>query len=784
METTAIWVGLLTLCASVHAADVLELELRLPGALRSGPTAKEPGPSLVVDLARTGDRWERVWAVESDNRRALLHTGRVRKADIAADHVVLDLAMEGPRVQRLRVDTSRAADGRLTGTYTAIAGGFTNAAAAEGRIKPARPPLPAGFVPLKPGEHPRILFRAADLPALRERAKTAMGQALVARMGAEKAFDAIGAGVLWHLTRDPAMAERAQRLAEAHMAEQGPGYSGRTSKGRHPEQVALAFDLCYDVWPVDFKAKVIEYLVKTVKTHLGRMPGNEHVCSNWNARAHAGAAFAMLALWGELGPMPLKPEGPEADSLLPFWEDDCADWKRLGEVNMEYQRLFERTRYLLYLFCREATGTGGFRGENAHYGLLAAEMSIEYAACYRRVFGADLSPYPDITWMVPRMLFGQDFSEAGGPLHPLDINGKNGIDGEFYAYGYSLVPDRWRETALWAWNLHLGVTGPDALAKKIAADTAVDASGVLVWLFLAYPLDAKQQPPAATMPLTWEAPDHGYYGFRSGWTGKGDFALQVHAKSHFTGGWSSPNAGTFRLHGRGQSWNDTSSERDAVVWQENRVMMPEESLNHMGQARVIFTDFRPDGSGSVTMDMSDTYGAVEGRLYTMYGNFRYASAFKDLGIHATRAVAVDYSGKSGAPCLFVLVDRIAGGKGKVWTWNLGDAAVVPKVAVAGNTVTIPKGAATLRGTFVTPATVEIKALVHEVPSPDPKTPPRKIPMLQTTGGDDFLFVATVQDAGAPAPEVKVEGSGLAAKITVGARRVTFEGDKVVIAEAR
>jgi hypothetical protein len=61
------------------------------------------------------------------------------------------------------------------------------------------------------------------------------------------------------------------------------------------------------------------------------------------------------------------------------------------------------------------------------------------------------------------------------------------------------------------------------------------------------------------------APDHGYYGFRSGWAGRGDFVLQACAKSHFTGGWASTNPGTFRLYGLGQSWNEAASARDAIV---------------------------------------------------------------------------------------------------------------------------------------------------------------------------------------------------------------------------
>ncbi|MEI7832153.1 MAG: hypothetical protein WCJ56_03010 [bacterium] len=783
MRTIIMGCILLALCAVALAADtdVFEVELHLTNALRA-PGA-DSGTSLVLDLTRTGERWERVWGVESDSRHATLHPGRVREATITDTHVTFDIALEPRNATRVQVDLVRDANDRLTGTYEVTMPTGPNAGKVDGRIKPKRPAQPKEYVPVKPGEHPRILFRASDLPALQEKAKSPLGVALLARMGNEKSFDGIGAGIKWQLTRDQAYADLARKLTEGHMTGDGPGYSARMSKGRHPEQVALAYDLCYDVWPAEFKTKVEAYMVKTVTSYMGKMPGNEHVCSNWNARVHAGAGFCMLALYGEKGPMPTK---PAAAAALPFWEDEVNDWKRFGEVNMEYQRLFERTRYIEYLFCREATGTGGFRGECSHYGLLAAEMSIEYDSCYRQMFGMDVSPYNDITWMVPRMMFGQDFPEPGGKTVPLNINGQNGIGGEFFAYAYRLTPEPWKPAHLWAWNRQLGVTGPEGLAKAVAAQGGVDSSGLNSWLFLTYPLDGKPKPPAEIMPFTWEAPDHGYYGFRNGWTGKGDFVLQIHAKAHVTGGWSIPNAGTFRLYGRGQSWNDTYSSRSGIAWEENRVMMPDDAVNQMGQGRVTYTDFQKDGSGAVTINMDDVYGGTTGTLYTMYGNFRNASAFKDLGIKAVRALAVDYSGKSGAPCLFVMVDRIRGGKAKTWTWNLGDAAVVPKVTIADNAFTIPKGTATLRGTFVTPNAVQLQAIVNPIKFAGngyDAAGMRNIPSILAQGGDDYFMVATVQDAGVAPPAVKVEGVGLDAKVTVGGRRITFDGEKIVIADA-
>ena len=766
--------------ASADGPEILELELRLLGALG------ESG-SLTADLTRTGKRWERVWAGDTESRRLRVFTGRVVKAEITDDRVALELALRLLGVTHVRVDLKRSPGGKLEGTYAATSRAATAKGKAEGRIKPSRPPLPAGFVPVRPGEHPRILFRASDLPALKEKLEGPLGEVLFKKMGGGRQPDAMGMAMKYALTGQREFAELARSATVQHMAGKSPGYSMRTAWGRLPEQIAVAYDLCYDAWPEDFKRRVEAHLVKTAETYLsgrGLSGGiNWHVCSNWSSKIFAGLGFIGLALWGEKGPMPPR---PDAQAERRLWEQDVADWKRLGEASMDYQLIFEKGRYLLYRHCREAVGTGGYRGECAHYGLKATEMTLEYAACYRRMFGIDLSPYDDITHVVPRQMFAHYYPDAADarPV-PLNINGWSQIWGNYFTYAYPLAPEKWRGALLWAWNRQLGIPGPQDAAKVLERKRMDDmATGHPAWFFLSYPLDVKPQHPSEAMPLTWQAPDFGYYGFRSSWQGRGDFVLQVYAKAHVVGGWNGPNAGTFRLFGLGQSWNDDYSGREICVWQTNRVVMPEDETAADACGRVLHLETRPDGSGSLSIDLNDVYSGkapVFGGLYSKHGNLRHASAYKDIGIRALRAIAVDYSGKCGAPCLFVLVDKIRGGKSKVWTWNLGDDAAVSKVTVSGSTFTLAKGQGVLRGAFVAPAKAQIAAKINEVSMAGRrgKAVVRKIPSILAQGGDGFFLVATVQDAKAAPPEVEVEGAGLAAKVTVGRRIVRFHGDKIV-----
>jgi hypothetical protein len=304
--------------------------------------------------------------------------------------------------------------------------------------------------------------------------------------------------------------------------------------------------------------------------------------------------------------------------------------------------------------------------------------------------------------------------------------------------------------------------------------------------FLGYPTgpSAATRHPADCMPLTWQAPDMGYYGFRNGWRGDGEIALHIYAKTRHIGGWKGPNAGSFRLFGFGESFNDDYSGREIRHWMANRVVLPDDETYVDGCGRVVHADAAPDGSGSITIDLTDSYSGPTSRLYSLYGGVRHAAAFQDNGISALRAIAVDYSGKCGAPCLFVLVDRIDGGKSKVWTWNLGDAEAVESAEVRDNTFTLARGDATLHGTFVAPAKAEVTATINEVRTVLRKGESvLKIPSILARGGDAFFLVATLQGAETTPPEIKITGAGLDAAVTVGARCITFDGRQIVIVDA-
>jgi len=185
------------------------------------------------------------------------------------------------------------------------------------------------------------------------------------------------------------------------------------------------------------------------------------------------------------------------------------------------------------------------------------------------------------------------------------------------------------------------------------------------------------------------------------------------------------------------------------------------------------------------------------KLYEKYARVRRDLAFKPSGIDGLRSFGVDYSGRSGAPCLFVVADKITGGNDKVWCWRLKDNEIDPKTKavkvpgdlatteVDGTTVTVTKpDGATMRLTFIAPQRAKLEAEKRSITYT--KTYNRgkgqmPAPGIYASGGNakdgKFFVVATIQ-RGEP-PTVKVKGSGLEAVVTVGKQTVRFDGEKIV-----
>ena len=282
------------------------------------------------------------------------------------------------------------------------------------------------------------------------------------------------------------------------------------------------------------------------------------------------------------------------------------------------------------------------------------------------------------------------------------------------------------------------------------------------------------------------------------------------------------------MAGLGQVWSHGLGNPTQSRYGENVVQLPQDTINAGARGKVTFLRQERDGSGAITIDLSDLYSAPvaqgsSGRaesLYERYGRIRRAVAFGDSGITGMRAMAVDYSGASGAPCLIVMVDRIRGGKDKCWTWQLQSKAEGmeksqddPKrpgwitfrgrsfdsprngqvlfsesrkieddkrVAIREDGFTFTQGEAALNATFIAPTPVKLEFAEKAQYIDGAKHTVRRDSSraICAEGGDEFFVILTIQKG--PAPKVSASGKGLDSVVTVGGQTVRFDGKAIVL----
>jgi len=228
----------------------------------------------------------------------LTHEGSITEVTDDGSSVRLVLAMTihggpwssgGRATYTLTLTRSRQGDsmsGAYSGTYRnkQLLGGAAKVKGnAGGKVHSPLWPRPvSGYVPLRPAEHPRLLFRQHELGALRQRLETTEGQAIIERLkkllgggealpprrgrgkrggavaepGAYTLWHAMGFGFLYQVTGKKTYAELARKCVE--LARQGqpdrdPAYSwtqpaGRAQAGPGFAAIAMAYDMCYEAW--------------------------------------------------------------------------------------------------------------------------------------------------------------------------------------------------------------------------------------------------------------------------------------------------------------------------------------------------------------------------------------------------------------------------------------------------------------------------------------------------------------------------------------------------------
>jgi len=476
--------------------------------------------------------------------------------------VVLDIEMRinpdpwiagGAATFRVRL---KPIDGGFAGTFE---GAFNDRLIREGEAEATLMPKPwpapvAGVAPAAANEHPRLLFRKGDLPALRQRAQTPEGKAILDRLRAtlgggeamptafsqaQHAYDgrgkragsdsytlwhAMGFGFLYQLTEEKKYAELARQCVDkaregvrdrdARYAFVDPG--GKLRAGSSYAAIAMAYDLCYDAWPADYRQELAREIQDRVVTPgdtdpavralkepvrvglLFQTGGGQH--SPWSN--HYGA-------WN----------GGGGSAILAIMGDDGTD----HEITQLACRVFlRRAKRAL----RVGFGDGGWFFEGHHGGRLSANTGlVTYLNQLRTSQGLDLvEGCPQAQWITSKWMFeiirqdGKLLSPQQGIYASRTFERGGMSTGADFARGFGIVPEDHRPALKWFFN-HVVEPG-----ERKTYD-AIQYPHHAVFAFLYWPIDEPEQNPAQVVGKVLRDHQAQYIVLRTGWSGTDDDAI-------------------------------------------------------------------------------------------------------------------------------------------------------------------------------------------------------------------------------------------------------------------
>jgi hypothetical protein len=479
-------------------------------------------------------------------------------------------------------------DGLLVGTYSlkaavegqpevVVAGSFEGSVGAgverlelKGPEKPLFTDVP-GFVRPAPGEHPRLLFRKADVPALRKKAETPEGKALVARLRAvlggngevfptvfcasTKGYDrdavqpkdlerpgaftighAAGYGLLYQLTGEKKYADLGRQAFEKMLEgvrDVDDRYSfvapnGELRSGSSWAWAALGYDLCYDGWDAEFRRKAAQaFLAVEIEQKEANLKKVVTAPKCSPAKNHFGGiicgATAAAAIAGDPGT-----EG----------EDIWGQWMPAA---------YEQTRRML---------TGGF-GDHGFYSEGHGPSSVSsntgllmWLQTAKVACGKDfISAAPNGQWITLRL--AMETVPVNGVAQWMDRKSNAGASygtatlwrsrGQF-AQGFGAIEDKYKPALLWTYRSfveapELKGVFPESKSRNFIAEgwlkagersyDALNRPWIAVLAFVNWPVGMEPENPAKVMPKAMEDRIHGYYVFRNQWKDENDILISA-----------------------------------------------------------------------------------------------------------------------------------------------------------------------------------------------------------------------------------------------------------------
>jgi hypothetical protein len=426
-----------------------------------------------------------------------------------------------------------------------------------------------GHEPLQPGEHPRLLFRRKDVAGLRQKAQTPEGKAIVARLrallgggealpttfnptpphnndkspklpiGTFTTWHGAGYGMLYQLSGERKYADLARKAVQLafdgkvdrdnRYAWISPGTGLRA--GSVLTAIALAYDLCYDAWPDDFRRKVAleiqDYHKKDpdggttiTLTYLAGRTGYPPSSNHYGA--HMGAAAAVLGILGD--------PGTDTELLQ----------QRLAELERNLPRILS-----------QGFGDRGWYSEGPHPARVSSNCGLqEVLMALRSAAGRDyVRARPNAQWITLRWIM--EVVPVGGRPHfpSRGVYGTEQFDGSGQshsgdiAYGFGTIDEKYKPALLWVYKHFIE---PDR--ANYGANTYPHRA---IAALVNWPVGVEPANPAEVMPKAVADTIHGYFVSRNRWQDDKDIVITNLLNIGPEGYHRVKDAGTIRLWGLG-----------------------------------------------------------------------------------------------------------------------------------------------------------------------------------------------------------------------------------------
>lgn len=608
-----------------------------------------------------------------------------------------------------------------------------------------------GHVPPAAGEHPRLILRKADVGAARKAAQTEWGRKIVARIHqatklAEKlpiagrnresireaGFRAAGYGAQYLLSEDATFARQALTVITREII----GYplnSGLplTDRAARLRGTAQGYDLCYDAWDAPSRERVRAFIASEIgglSEALARRrrsrPGTYQ-----DLAVRSALAMAAMATLGESG---------DADARARI---DAG----------------ERT-VLAYLRHNIAEGGFDIDGESVRQAAFASHI-LPFLYAQQTVVGRSIAGHPAVAAVilpaVHQYATGSGLVVVGRSTPTIDRTG-------FFPMAAGLVPTSQRPVVAW-------------LFREFGGDRSLGFVRPHHGLYMLGNVLGTTRPaaPGKEWPRYVRSMEAKYVSMRTGWDGPESVLAAVHDRS-------------INILGLGTPWVSCAGSH-AHCWSHDpgagslrSIFGINPKLHNQAIYRVQESGRLVAGHPHQAGDRASFAFAFKGSAERLAGTVRvrkkgekHAKEFRipeGGAFEGTRVFGVDYTGKSGAPAVFAVADRLTGvpGAWRVWVLHAGfDLAIT----LEENAFTLEGENATLRGTVVYPSEVELgKTSIGKGGS-----------FVTVTSTEPRMDVVMTLQRG-NAPRAVLSADGLLGGVSVGGRTIRLQEHRIVFGE--